>query len=302
VWQRPFGAFGRYIQLAAYIGHLAAIHFTEGEARNKRLAHALLLLHSRAIAVAGEILCLMKSGYADGAAARWRTLHEIAVTAAFLIDRGERAAELYLSHWACEQHKGLLHFEEHCRALGYRRHGKRVVNASQCQVDELVKEHGEAFRHDYGWAAVALGIKRATFNDIEKLANAAFMRPHYRLASEQVHASSRGSFIRAGLIEQDPSAAVLLAGPSNYGFADPATNTARSLLLVTSSLGLVDPTIDTNVYGLILSRWMPRVAGEFARTQWQIERREERLNQGFKAIRKPGRRSDTSRRKRNATA
>jgi hypothetical protein len=33
-----------------------------------------------------EILVLLKSGYADGANSRWRSLHELAVISFFLLD------------------------------------------------------------------------------------------------------------------------------------------------------------------------------------------------------------------------
>ena len=39
----------------------------------------LTRLHARACQVASEVLTLIKSGYPDGAHARWRSLHEIAV-------------------------------------------------------------------------------------------------------------------------------------------------------------------------------------------------------------------------------
>ena len=45
---------------------------------------ALTRLHARGCQVGFEILALLKNGFADGAHARWRTLHELAVVAMFL--------------------------------------------------------------------------------------------------------------------------------------------------------------------------------------------------------------------------
>ncbi len=49
---------------------------------SSRLANALLMLHARTCLVASELETMIRCGYADGAAARWRTLHEMAVTIA----------------------------------------------------------------------------------------------------------------------------------------------------------------------------------------------------------------------------
>jgi uncharacterized protein DUF5677 len=56
------------------------------------LVSALVLLHSRACSVAAEIEMLIRAGYADGANARARTLHEIAVIAFFLAEGGDELA------------------------------------------------------------------------------------------------------------------------------------------------------------------------------------------------------------------
>lgn len=44
---------------------------------------ALLKIHARAVQISNEILILLKSGYADGANSRWRSLHELAVISFF---------------------------------------------------------------------------------------------------------------------------------------------------------------------------------------------------------------------------
>jgi hypothetical protein len=46
---------------------------------------ALVSLHARALLISREILCLLYGGFPDGALSRWRSLHEIAVTAVFYI-------------------------------------------------------------------------------------------------------------------------------------------------------------------------------------------------------------------------
>lgn len=59
----------------------------------------------RACQVTDEIICLLENGFADGAMARWRTLHEIAVVAAVISRHGESIVERYIAHQAVESKK-----------------------------------------------------------------------------------------------------------------------------------------------------------------------------------------------------
>jgi Family of unknown function (DUF5677) len=291
-WREPFRRYARFRRLAEYILELAIAHFGERKLLGtNRLAKAMLLLQARACLVAGEVETLMCAGYADGAAARWRTLHEISVTAAFLIEHGEGTADRYLAHFPCEQLKGARLYEEHRQKLGYGPLRPKFVGALEAEVDELKKRYGDDFRHDNGWAAHALQKQpkqKVNFAEIESAVKLPFMRPFYKLASEQVHASSRGAIIRGGLIRQTAIDLQLLAGPSNYGFADAAMNSARALLLTTVSLGQVDPTLDTNVMSMILAKWSGPLMMSLVKAQRGIEERDRRLAKRRTAKRREG--------------
>jgi hypothetical protein len=129
-------------------------------------------------------------------------------------------------------------------------------------------------------------LKKVNFVDIESAVKLDFMRPYYRGASEQVHASSRGAVMRSGLISQHSTVDKLVAGPSNYGFADAAINSTRSLLMTTVSLTRVAPTIDTSVYSIVLGKWLDPLARSFAETQRGIEEREERYRDRPRPLRR----------------
>lgn len=60
------------------------------------LYHALSNIHGRALQIYAEIMCLNKNGYADGAYARWRSLYELSVIAAFISKNGEKVAEAFV--------------------------------------------------------------------------------------------------------------------------------------------------------------------------------------------------------------
>lgn len=276
-WRQPLHYYARFLRVVAYIAELVTAHVNEQRLlESSRLTEALLMLHARALTVASEVEALMRAGFPDGATARWRTLHEIAVTAAFLVEHGEDAAARYLDHFPCEQLKGARFYEEHRQALGEEPLEAQFLNALEADVARLVKQYGEPFRRDNGWAAEALQLKQVTFFDVERAVKLDFMRPYYRGASEQVHASSRGAFMRAGLINQQSTIEMLVAGPSNYGFADAAINSARALLTTTVSLQQVVSTVDASVFSIILGKWLDPLARSFVKAQRSIEEREER--------------------------
>ncbi len=64
-----------------------------------------------------EVLCLLKSGLADGAHARWRTAHEIAVVSNFLAANDENVSLRYLEHDVVESHRAMCQYQEYADRL-----------------------------------------------------------------------------------------------------------------------------------------------------------------------------------------
>jgi hypothetical protein len=105
------------------------------------------------------------------------------------------------------------------------------------------------------WAAELLNKKSPTFADLQKRAGLDHFRPYYRMASYNVHAGPRGIAFRLGM---PPTKKVLLAGPSIYGFADPAHGVAISLYQC--SVGLLAHT--PNVDRLVILKIMGEMVNE----------------------------------------
>ena len=91
---------------------------TETESTQPTLAFCHSRLHTRACQIANEAITLMRYGFADGAMARWRTLHEVAVVMNFLSEHGEEVAKRYLDHEAVESWKAAQLYQKKCPALG----------------------------------------------------------------------------------------------------------------------------------------------------------------------------------------
>jgi hypothetical protein len=229
----------------------------------------LVRLHARGCQIGFEILSLIKSGFADAAHARWRTLHENAVVA-FIVDKyGQDIAERYRLHEVIESYKAMLKYQVHCSALNDEPFSEQEIEHAKEAYDSLLRRFGNSFKGQYGWAAEALHQTEVHFNDLEKQAGLAHLSPYYKMASHNVHANVKGILFKLGLAPQ--AEPVLLAGPSNYGFADPADGTAISLTQITVALLNTRPSMDRLVILTIMLKLEKEIGNEFLRIQRELE-------------------------------
>ena len=230
----------------------------------------LTRLHARGCQVSGEVLALLRSGFSDGAHARWRSLHEMAVVATLIQEHGQELAERYLLHEIIQQYKLACEYREFFDRLNAEPPSKGNLDELRVQYDELIARFGEAFKGDYGWAASAIGSNRPTMSDIEQHVQLDHMRPYYRMASDNVHANSHGAHFRLGLpsFQQEE---VLLAGPSQFGLADPGHSTAISLLQITTTLLTTESVFDCVVTMKILAELTDEVGEAFLKVHQELE-------------------------------
>ncbi len=171
--------------------------FLNPESKRTRLAktqfEALIRLHAKACRTLEGVLSLLECGDADGANARWRSLHEVAVISYFLSKKPAKFARLYLEHEAIERYKAAQQFQIHAPSLGYKPFNATEMIAMQKIRDQLVNKYGKAFEGDYGWAAGAIRSGRPTFAEIERKSGFDKWRPYYKMASHSIHAGAQGS-------------------------------------------------------------------------------------------------------------
>ena len=237
----------------------------------------LTRLHARACQIASEILVLLKSGFADGAHARWRSLHEIACVSYIIKSAGNDVAERYLLHRAIEAREAALEYQRHCQRLGYEPICESEMDKIEFAYQHLLDRFGTGYRQPYGWADPvfdeAKQKKRLGFRDIEAASGLEHHRPFYRMASHNVHANNpQGVFFKLGLYRNQE---ILLAGPSNMGLADPGQATAISLNQVTVNL-LVSRqlNVDRVVALMILMKLVEEIEEKFVGTQKSLESQE----------------------------
>jgi hypothetical protein len=228
---------------------------------NDIVFEALTRLHARNCQVSSEILTLLRSGFADGAHARWRTLHEISVIALFISHHDNELAQRYLVHSIVADYRRAVEYRKYSDALSYAPMSDDIFNELKHRYEAALDKYGTNFKNDYGWASVILNKDKPTFADIEESAGVLHMRPFVKLAHMNIHAGSTGITFRLGSPPDNPNLSV--AGSSIYGIGEPAQNTAYSLELFTEAFLLRKPNIENMGFVLAFRQLMQEVMWEF---------------------------------------
>lgn len=235
-WGEPLNTLKMLLEVSRSAGQDYFERLLRSKAKkNIYLRQVLIELHARSCQVASEILTLMENGYADGASARWRTLHEITVVSTLIADSGDNLAERYLAYEAVEAKRELDEYLKHHVALGEKPPPKSDIREISAARDAAVAMYGAEFARSYGWAIGYLGTsnRRPNFTNLEEAVGRSTMRPQYKLASYNVHASPFGLVRRLGGMD-NPT--LLVAGATNAGLEVPGINTAISLAQLTCLL------------------------------------------------------------------
>ena len=271
-WATPLGLLELFISLATDAGS----NFNSNFQRDTALKHdvefeALRGLHARACQISSEVLVLLRHGYADGAHARWRSIHEISIVSFMIREHGNDLAERYLLHDTVQRYKLACAHLDFNERIGDDPVPAKYIDRLKAERDELVDRFGSSFKGDYGWAADAIGKLRPTIRDLEEHAGIDHMRLYYRMASDNVHANSHASLYRLGLGLDQFGGDTLLAGPSNMGLADPGHSTAISLGQVTINLIGKQPSMCSSLISRMILKLQNRIGNEFLKVHREIE-------------------------------
>lgn len=255
------------------------VHDSRHKKNGGKVSHyedVMLRLHVRACQVMNEIIVLLENGYADGAVARWRTLHEIATVAAVIAKFGDDIAERYVYYQIVESYQALKAYERNHQALGYgpptRKHAAKVRN----DYANVLKRFGKKFGEENGWAAHHLNAKekeRITFARLEEEIGDTYMRSPYKMASYNVHASPKGVYFKIGSLDGPP---VLLSGASNAGLVEPAQHAAFTFAEITDLVIGDTLVLDDLVVRKIVSRLEHEIPQEFAKAHDKLRRDDRR--------------------------
>jgi hypothetical protein len=268
-WRKGLSRLAMMLTITRELGGQLAAQYS---AESDRLPHVLVRLHARACTVADEVLTLLQAGFADAAMARWRTLHELAVTSLFLQEGGEPAAERFIAHEAVDALKAARLHQKHARRLGLERLPRRDVDRLKRLVRKRLATFGPSFKKPYGWAANGPNDDVRGFDDVEKRTSLSHWRPSYKSASHQVHATPNAMFEWIAIYGGDGA----LGGRSMLGVADPGQRTAISLNQVTAAVatcGKPSSTFDTVLTLKILSLACTETINDFI----EADRKQQRV-------------------------
>lgn len=205
----------------------------DAEVRNDHKFHALTLLHVRACLVASEIHALLRTGHGVGAQARWRTLHELAVTALVLGENDEELSERFLLHRYTEQYRDAERYQQYCKRLGYDPFTDGEMEAFRADRQSVVDRFGPGYQRPWGWAKPLFPSNiRPDFSQIEELAGIEHLRPWVQLSHHTIHSGATGALHVRDLYGKGK---LMLAGPSDSDLADPAQASLVSLSQVTTA-------------------------------------------------------------------
>lgn len=274
-WRKPINLLETLIVISVETGEqLSDEYRQEAISKNDYIFEALIRNHSRACQVAYEILCLLKGGFADGAVARWRTLHELSVLSNFVSEHNNQTAKRYLDYEVIENYYEMLEYQKQCNKLKHEPLSEGELDKLNTERCRLISEYGKDFDKQFGWVADVLPEEKRNFKGLEDETQLNHLRPYYKFACNSVHLGPKGSNYSLGLRKRFRSGNLLLCGASNYGLSVPGQNTSISLTQITASL----VTVNTNYERLMILNSMLKLNDEicnsFVSTQKQIDKEE----------------------------
>jgi hypothetical protein len=235
---------------------------------------SLILLATRGCQVAAEIITLLRAGFPNGATARWRSLHEISVTAAFLTQHDESLSTRFLDYenicclrLACAERR-------YTPSMRFDNELSAQISQLRVREAELKREYGEVFvKGDYGWAAKHIQLDDVKFSDLERSVQLEIARPKYRLASAFIHPNVWGISRSIGL--EDPSDYAAIDFAHVFGTQTPLLWSSWSLLFLITELLCSDPHVDGVVMANVLKRMNEVVTREIELVEIQFAGEEE---------------------------
>lgn len=210
-------------------------------------------LHARSVYLASQIVYLIRGGFADGALAAWRSLHETCVILKLISGEDEKLASRFLAHEVVGKKNVADAYKNHSEKLNF----EPLSDEDYKKIYDLFKkaenDYGKNFTsEDYGWTSGLKGKSILKFRALEEYVELNYLRPFYKLASDETHAgvASIGYKLGLSLTNED----ILLSGPSNEGMTDPLQLCGLSLCLCNSSIS--DGYIDSDWHIFSESIWM----------------------------------------------
>lgn len=225
----------------------------------------LIAIHVRACQVANEILVLIKNGYADGAHARWRTLHELSVIFLYLYDSDYEVIHMYNDYEIIEKYKKAREYKACENSLDLEPLENDDWEELSKKRNEIIEKYGKDFSESYGWTINDLPKGKRNFRELEKHVGAEKLRVIYSWANESVHAGVSGIKNKLSLREEESYH--FLTGSNDCGFLDPVQYTSNSLCLMSEVLLGMEDSILHKIFYELLFYFQNEIVMEFSKVE-----------------------------------
>jgi len=239
-WKEPLNLLEKLILWSQQIGqNINSEHRFEAAQKQDFIFEALIQIHGRGVQVAMEIHQLLKSGFADGALARWRLLYELSIDSLYILKREENIAEQYLIYPHIKDYYFAKCYQKHSDDLDLEKIDDKAMNSAKKTIEDIQDKFGSGFNDEgygNGWTYDSDGCK--SVNVRAKKVGLNHYKPYYDLACNTVHGDPKGTLDRLGIIQlpdvEQPE--YILSGPSNAGLSVPGKLTAIFLSQITFTL------------------------------------------------------------------
>jgi hypothetical protein len=264
-WESPLKRLDALIYGCTEISNEVNSEYRTGSGERSAKLNITTRLHARAVQVSCEISHLLKGGFADGAMARWRTLHETTSILIFIAEGDEDLAKRFTDFQSIQRRKAANRYNKYSEELGFTSFSPEDLSRFDLERNDIVGKYEAGFGNELGWAAKALGKEpsartKVRFSDIEEFVELDFLRPHYGFANQYIHAGidSIGFKLGTSLSNKD----LLLCGPSNEGLLEPIQCTSLSLIQATQAIISVSPNDQRLLYSSVLWLWHEKLKEE----------------------------------------
>lgn len=227
-WKPAFDHLEMLWHVAQELGELQGrdVQQRNDEDNNATMA-ALAHVFPKSLLVVQEIICLLKGGFPDGALTRWRSLHELSVTAMYIAKHGDSAASQYLLSFHFSARRAAHQMNKYSDRSGLGGFTAEEIQEfdERCAMAERVL--GREIDKDKNGEWPKITVSHPTFAHVEESVGMDHWRSWYKWASSYTHANHRPADKSLGLAET--TVPINLVGASNSGFVDPFQLTALSL-------------------------------------------------------------------------
>ncbi|WP_422001801.1 DUF5677 domain-containing protein [Roseovarius mucosus] len=250
-WKPAFDHLEMMWHIAQELGEANSNEFDPEHAEDIHIVMgAISNIFPKALIVTREIICLLKGGYPDGALARWRSLHELNVTAMYILHEGKEPAIGYLMSFHFAARRAAQQLNEHAERACMKPFSDEELRGFDDRCAEAEKLLGRKIERDKDGEWPTINKAHRNFADIEKHVGMDHWRPRYKWASKHTHADLAPNEKLLGMSEAKE--AMILVGASNSGFADPFMMTAISLAQITNTYLSVTQNIDRLVHSRVM--------------------------------------------------